>query len=331
MAEITIDEVTSGVIEGSGAFDEIMKAAQIRLEHEYDKDRIKGTEYSKVYLGSMESAMQQSIAFVLGRQQASAQADLSNAQIALIEIERANAIKQGELIDSEILLSASKVELSDKQIEKMTQEILVLEQEVLTAQETLKLVAAQVVKMEKDGDLVQQQIYSEAANTQDSIPNETDPANPYDVAGMIHEQKLKIRAETGLLINKGFTEESNYREDVDAAPVEGTVGRQKGVYEAQAAHFTDDTTLRHKKLEYDLETVRIGVSDEPTRDYQYQDKEPIFAYQAKDPQDPDGDGPVPPNQPPEIPEVDTDGGPIKVPSQNGAQASNGPLGPTFDI
>ena len=87
MAEILIDEVVGDLVEGidaTGAFDVIMSAIELRLQTQYDKGRIRGEDYATVYLGAMQSALTQSIQFVLNRQQADKVAAKSEAEIALL-------------------------------------------------------------------------------------------------------------------------------------------------------------------------------------------------------------------------------------------------------
>ena len=327
MAEINVSEVTSGNIEGSGAFDEIMKAAQIRLNHEYEKDRIKGTEYSKVYLGSMEQAMQQSIAFVLGRQQASAQADLTILQGSLIEIEKENAKKQGELIDQQILKMQAEVHVLEKELiimdskilvaeqevkksmqeainleaqlpqiqaqtsninadtklkaqqeinmqkqnDKTDQEILVLQQEVLSAIEQVKLVIAQVAKMEQDVELATYQTFSEAAKTLDELPNASGGA-AYPLAGLLLKQKNKMQEEIELLQAKKHTEQASTKDQVDGVTVAGTIGKQKDVYTVQAAGFTRKAEQDMAKIMTDSYNVRRSTNESETEPPSMTDK-----------------------------------------------------------
>lgn len=84
MANITIEEIVSDSIDGTGAFDEIMNAVEIRLEREFNKGRIRGEDYANVYLGSIQSAMAQAIQFVLQKQQSGKVADKTDAEIALL-------------------------------------------------------------------------------------------------------------------------------------------------------------------------------------------------------------------------------------------------------
>ena len=69
--------VTNNVVTGSGAFDDLMEAVNIHLNAQYDLGRITGSDYATVYLGAMQSALQQSVAFALGLEK-------TNAEVALI-------------------------------------------------------------------------------------------------------------------------------------------------------------------------------------------------------------------------------------------------------
>ena len=320
MTEITIDEITSGSIEGTGAFDEIMKAAQVRLSHEYDHDRLKGTDYSKVYLGTMESAMQQSIAYVLGRQQASSQADLTIKQGELIDIEVINSLKQGELIDQQILkmkaevtvlekeliIMDSKIDLAEQEVLKSTQEILNLkEQNRLTSAQTentqydsqlknqqkLNLIDSlkktdpeiemldkqveilefdkqikeqNVVESKKKIELTQQQIYSEAAKTQDELYTFDDKGNltaTTYLKGLLLRQREKIKEESNLLKTKQNTENAQIKDSIDGTNVAGIIGKQKELYAAQTSGFSRDAEQKLAKIMSDSFAVRRSTEE----------------------------------------------------------------------
>jgi len=70
--------VTSNVVTGTGAFDDLMEAVNIHLDAQFNLGRITGTDYATVYLGAMQSALQQSVAFVLGLEKTNAEVTLIN-------------------------------------------------------------------------------------------------------------------------------------------------------------------------------------------------------------------------------------------------------------
>lgn len=84
MAAITIAEVTDGIVAGTGAFDEMMKAVSAHVTAEYQAGRITGKEYSTVYLGGLQAALAQAVQYVLGRQDADKAAERSAAEILLL-------------------------------------------------------------------------------------------------------------------------------------------------------------------------------------------------------------------------------------------------------
>jgi len=106
MATIDVSDLTTKETDGTGVFDDLMETIQVRLEAEYQKGRLKGPDYAKVYLGAMESTISQSIGFVLGKQQADKQADLIAQQTL-------NAVKEGALLDEQLLkLQADKAQVN---------------------------------------------------------------------------------------------------------------------------------------------------------------------------------------------------------------------------
>ena len=63
-----ITKLTSGTLDGTGAFDVLMRAAKEHLLEEYNDSRITGDEYSTVYLGMMTGVLQQAIQFLISHQ-----------------------------------------------------------------------------------------------------------------------------------------------------------------------------------------------------------------------------------------------------------------------
>lgn len=98
MSDITIAQFTDGAVTtnaegnkewtGTGVFDVIMKAVNGNILVEYENGRIAGPDYATVYLGSMQTAIAQAIAFVLEKDNKSKQAEMTDAQIALYDRQR---------------------------------------------------------------------------------------------------------------------------------------------------------------------------------------------------------------------------------------------------
>lgn len=87
MADIPASDITSGYVDGNGVFDLLMTAMGSHLQREYEEGRIKGSDYATVYLGSMQTVLQQAILFLLGRQKADKEAELTDKEIEKIDAE----------------------------------------------------------------------------------------------------------------------------------------------------------------------------------------------------------------------------------------------------
>ena len=73
------------VWEGTGVFDELMKAINGNIQVQYDSGRIKGSEYATVYLGSMQAAISEAMKFVLTKDQIVKDLEVKAVQIEATE------------------------------------------------------------------------------------------------------------------------------------------------------------------------------------------------------------------------------------------------------
>lgn len=68
LSTITDGTVVNGKWAGTGIFDKLMVAVTDNLDLQYQNGRIKGTDYANVYLGSIQSVLQQSMTFLLQKE-----------------------------------------------------------------------------------------------------------------------------------------------------------------------------------------------------------------------------------------------------------------------
>lgn len=94
--KIEIDDLTTGVVGGTGAFDKLMVSLVAHLKVEYAAARISGAEYTKAYLGAVQQALQTAAQFLLTKDQAYWGAILAQAQARAAEIEAVTARVQLE-------------------------------------------------------------------------------------------------------------------------------------------------------------------------------------------------------------------------------------------
>ena len=135
--EINFSDLTKGKIvtegtdlqwKGTGVFDKLMEAVNKNIKIQYDEGKIKGTDYANVYLGSLQTVLQQSIEFILREK-------LVEAQIEGVKMD--NIVKEFEI---EIKVP-KELELLNSQVELAGQEVLVKMEQV----EQLKAQTAQTV------------------------------------------------------------------------------------------------------------------------------------------------------------------------------------------
>lgn len=119
MADINIDDITN--TGGTGVFDKLMDSINGQIETQYLNNRITGTDYATVYLGSLQSALSQSIQFRLQEQ-------LTEAQVDGVIADNLLKAKQLEIAEQERLAKAFEVAtLLPLQRDKLTKDIDVTE------------------------------------------------------------------------------------------------------------------------------------------------------------------------------------------------------------
>jgi len=213
-----IEEITVGDIGGSGIFDQLMEANAAHLTQEYELNRIRGAEYTKVYVASIQAIMQQAVAYALGWRE---------------------SYNKGELIDA--------------QIQKINAELLVLEQQASNEKLKGDLLQAQIEQEELKKPLIEAQTWAERAKTADDITL-TDPSNP--VVGLIGKQKEKLQNEVDLLEQKEKTELAQTSNIVDGSSVTGVIGKQKELFAAQTDGFARTAEQKLAKIMADTFSIR---------------------------------------------------------------------------
>lgn len=215
MAEITISEITNSQNAqdgGTGIFDELMEVINQHLERQYSDNRITGKDYAQVYLGSMQSAMSESIKFVLGKQEADKRAELLAQQI-LSETknnEDGGVIDlQKEKLQEEIDLAIAKTAESYEGImasqestlrentlndEKVAQAIAQTAEVVASTTRQNEMHIKQIDKVEEEIDLLQSRDLEQIAATtrQDNESTKKQLLMDAQTTGFVSDTKVKV-------------------------------------------------------------------------------------------------------------------------------------------
>ncbi len=169
-------DLTEGKIDGDGTFDAIMSGISAHLKGEFEKGRITGEQYSKVYIALTEAALGNAVQYLLGRDAAywqtiTAQLQAQVAQAAVVE-SRVNLeiakhklqMLRYEMLTAEVTFALGKLKLSSESIQYCTAkyqlEQILPEQRLMTiaqrktAEEALETARAQTLDTRTDGTVV---------------------------------------------------------------------------------------------------------------------------------------------------------------------------------
>ena len=140
MSDIKITDLTNkttGAV-GTGVFDVIAESVKLHLQEEFSEGKITGAEYATVYLGALQSTLQQSMTFLLSEQEASKKIELLEQQI----------LEAQERIDLVIAQTAKAYEDIDASRAKTARDNVLSTKQVLKLQKETLLVAAQIAEQE---------------------------------------------------------------------------------------------------------------------------------------------------------------------------------------
>lgn len=251
MSVITIDNVTTIELNGTGTFDTITQAFSKRLDEQWSESRLRGTEYASVYLGLMNTAMQQAIAFELGKQEAAAQADLIIAQKDKVLKETDLLTKEGLKLDAEIALVTLQYTALERSITKTESEIALIDTQTANAVIQGTILVEERLKVIAETARINKEILGIIQNT----------TNAELTATLILRNQEKTEAETELLRVKKFTEQAQYIDNVNGLPVVGIIGKQKNLYQAQTDGFSRDAEQKLAKIYADSWSTRRGTDE----------------------------------------------------------------------
>lgn len=249
--DISLDDITDGSIEGTGTFDVLMKSIKSHLHEEFTANRIRGAEYAKVYLASINTTLQQSIGFILQEQIADKQANLLQSQIDKQNRETTLLDKQEELLQAQIDLIAVQISKAEKENELLDQQKDKLIAETLLITEQTAMTANQTRKMGFDATLSEKSIPIKDVELKAATANLV----------TISKSQDKLDSEIAILIQKKVTERAQTEDIVDSLIVAGVIGKQKDLYQAQIAGFQRDAEQKASRIFTDAFSMSKSVDE----------------------------------------------------------------------
>lgn len=286
MTTITIADLTTATIDGSGVFDTLMKANKAHLDAEYSKDRIKGAEYATVYLGSLESVMNTALQFLLQREKIGLEAQLMALQVDIAQLQKEKTMVELEMLRLSLAKVPAEIAVLEQQTTNMRSENLgIVAKTAQTTQQTQNL-QREGYNIPRQGLLLDGQVAQVTQQTANLLADnagivaktgltQRQTANAVFEGDVLQSQNcklkaefdltkgtvLKVAAETTLLDQKTVSEKAQtLNVGVDDNSV---IGRQKLLYKAQTDGFQRDAEQKAAKLMVDTWNVR-RTTDEGT-------------------------------------------------------------------
>ena len=244
---INIENITEGKLDGEGILDKLVQTNIVHLKSQYADGYITQEQYSQVYIQLLSQAMQQAMAFGLGKDSAEKQAELLESQRRLVEKEiisqdyqnniliqqelnlkqelellkeqTNNAEKQGNLLDkqlikmdSEIDLMQSQVRLSLKQEDKIDKELELMDSQIALAAKQVIKMDSEIAYAEKsvikmDAEIELMQQKVEESKEQVLLVRQN-VQNAIDQNAIIKKQAVQVEANTQSTFWKAATEQA---------------------------------------------------------------------------------------------------------------------------
>ena len=187
MAAINVSDLTKGTVSGDGIFDKLMQATKAHLDDEYSKNRIKGPEYSTVYLGALQAVMDRSLQFLLSQQKVDLEAQLMSEQITTEQAQQA-------------ILGEQELNLQAERTKIIADTALITAQEANAITQNTVLIA-QECKLRAEFDQLEQMVLKTVAETallaQKKVTETSQTAGTgVDADSVVGKQKALYQAQT---------------------------------------------------------------------------------------------------------------------------------------
>lgn len=239
-----------GTLTGNGTFDVLMRAINKHLDSQYQKQRLSGAEWGKVYIQALELALTQGSNYLVASTNAAWNAENAKRQAELLEIQKATLTQE----------SRTKI------LETVTAKLLMAQTQINAHVAQGQLVATKVKVGDTYHDILaketQQLLISEQVDQARSVTKDT-LQNGAVVAGMalvdknlktkqitlVNEQIDAARAQTKNTIVDGVT------------TVTGILGAQRELYEQQKQSFVHDSMNKAVRILADGWTTQKTVDE----------------------------------------------------------------------
>lgn len=286
--KLDIAELTTKSLDGTGVFDVLMASTALHIQEEYKQGRIRGPEYSQVYLGGLQATLSTSVEYLtrsktLGIEISNQEKQglLTEAQTGLVKAQTNQVTQETTTkLPAEVENIKASTALSDVNKDRVREELTLIPlqgtmltaqtkqvgaQTVLTGKQTDQL-TAELAKIPIEVELLQKQVAN--AGTQNELLKSqvegSDLQNskvPKEIA-ILEKQALQADAQTAMTTaqTNQVTAETTTRLPVEVANLtkQGlNLTEQNALTKAQTAQTTEQT----KRLPYDIEEIQARIAN----------------------------------------------------------------------
>lgn len=264
--DFNINELTEGKLDGKGVFDKLMKTFELHLEKEYNKQRIRGTDYANAYIGLINNALNQVSSYALAKSKLPLELQLLEAQIHRTATDTIVATKQGGLIDAQIQKEMAQTEMLHLEMEyKFPKELAMIDAQIknMEAEIALKeyelehIKPIQLALQEKELALREKQL--QISEKELAIKEQQLALARYEVEFKAPAEVASTVAQGDLYRQKVVTEKA--QTDPSVIKEGSVIDHNNKVLAQQAISYDNDSKLKATSMLVD--TWKVRRNDDP--------------------------------------------------------------------
>ncbi len=226
-----LEDVTTGMVEGDGAFEKFVAAYRSQIELEFERNRISGDQYAKMILELMTSALGSSLQFVLTRDQVYWQSVTAQAAAQRAQIEVVQAKIQAETAKMQLVAARRQTELLEAQVVQVLVSI-------AQADAAYQLTQKQI-------EVADEQLDTARSQTKNTLKDGTTP-----IAGLAKAQLDTLAEQRKLVAEQveGARAQTMDTRTDGTTPVVGYLGKQKALLTEQVESYKKDAAYKVSKM-----------------------------------------------------------------------------------
>lgn len=249
--DFNIDELTEGKLDGDGVFDKLMKTFELHLEREYNKQRIRGTDYANAYIGLINNALNQVSNYALEKSKLPLELQLLEAQIHKIATDTIVATKQGGLIDAQIHKEMAQTEMLHLEMEyKFPKELALIDEQIANMKAEIALKEKELALRDKQLQISEKEL---------GIKEQQLALARYEFEVKAPAEVRSINAQADLYKQKVVTEKA--QTDASVIGKGSVIDHNNKVLAQQAISYDNDSKLKATSMLVD--TWKVRRNDDP--------------------------------------------------------------------